>query len=147
MSLSVETKLDFDRSVNTEDRFAIRKLVDLFVRSVNQGEREVYDSMISDAIIVEGFSDIPYVKQGFVNMLARRFTVNHQRLMRFPALKLTYTRYLFQLQGTYEEFDDGVLATEGTITVNLVKNEKGYELVRILFYPRMIQSEAWNTLQ
>ena len=142
MSLTVETKLDFDRSVNTEDRFAIRKLVDLFVRSVNQGDREVYAPMVWDAIVVEGFSDIPYVKQGFVNMLSRKFTNGGERLMRFPALKLTYTRYLFQLQGTYEEFDDGVLSTEGTITVNLIKNEHGYQLVRILFYPRMIQSEA-----
>jgi len=149
MPLTVETKLDFDRSVSTEDRFAIRKAVDVFVSSVNKADTEAYSSMISDAAVIEGFTDIPYVKEGFVNMLARKFTPGAERFMRFPQLKLSYTRYLYQLQGTYEEFDDGVLATEGTITLNLVKGEDGYQIVRILFYPRMMMQDenSWDTLR
>ena len=138
MSLVVETKLDFDRSVSTEDRFAIRKVVDTFVRAVNNGDGEVYRAMVSDAAIIEGFTDIPYVKEGFINMLSRKFTEQANRFMRFPQLKLSYSKYLFQLQGTYEEFDGGILGTEGTITINLVKGKDGYQIVRILFYPRMM---------
>lgn len=138
MSLTIETKLDFDRSVSTEDRFAIRKVVDAFVKSVNKSEREEFAPVISDAAIIEGFTDIPYVKEGFVNMLARRFNSNANRFMRFPELKLSYSRYLFQLNGTYEDFDNDVLATEGTITINMIKNDSGYQIVRILFYPRMM---------
>lgn len=141
MSLSIETKLDYDRTVGTEDRFAIRKVVDQFVAAVNQGNREVYEKLISDGITIEGFSDIPQVKQGFTTMLERRFKGNGLRFMRFPILKLSFSRYLYHLEGTYEEFIDGILATEGTIELMLIKNEIGYQLVKIIFYPRMRLSE------
>jgi hypothetical protein len=46
MSISVETKLDFDRSVSTEDRFAIRKAMDFFVSSVNKADKDQYEKII-----------------------------------------------------------------------------------------------------
>ncbi len=138
MSISVQTKLDYDRSVGTEDRFAIRKAMDAFVNMVNHGNKEAYGPMISDGALIEGFSDIPYVKQGFVAMLSRRFKGDGLWLMRFPELKLSFSRYLFQLAGTYEEYADGILVTEGTITISLIKNTTEYQFVRIIFYPRMM---------
>ncbi|MDQ3018371.1 MAG: hypothetical protein M3Q64_00675, partial [bacterium] len=92
--------------------------------------------------IVEGFSDIPQLKESFATMLSRRFLGDGFRFMRFPELKLSYSRYLYHLVGTYEEFMDGVLVTEGTIELSLVKNgEERYQIVRLIFYPRMMLQE------
>ena len=61
--------------------------------------------------------------------------------MRFPKLKLSYAHYLYHLTGTYEEFVDGILATEGTIELALVKSDRGFEFVKIAFFPRMRLAE------
>jgi hypothetical protein len=79
-------------------------------------------------------------------MLSRRFFGDNKRFMRFPELKLSYSRYLFHLVGTYEEFLEGVLITEGTIELSLVKNNNDddieeYQVVRMIFYPRMMLQE------
>lgn len=138
MSISVETKLDYDRTVNTEDRFAIRKAIDKFVNAVNKCETEMYQNMISDGAIIEGFSDIPQVKQGFITMLSRKFITPGIYFMRFPTLKLSYNRFMYHLEGTFEEFSEGILATEGTIEIALIKNESGFQIIKIVFYPRMM---------
>lgn len=136
MTISVETKLDFDRTVSTEDRFAIRKMIDRFVQSVNANSSSIYRGVFSDAVVIEGFSDLTELKENFCNDLERRFKKG-DRVMRFPGLKLSYSRYLFQLEGTYEEFVNGILATEGTIALSLIKEDEAYKIVRIIFYPRM----------
>jgi hypothetical protein len=141
MSATAETKLDFDRTVNTEDRFAIRKTLASFIRAVNNGQPESYGPILSDAVIVEGFSDIVQVKQGFLTMLQHRFNGQGRRLMQMPQLKLSYSHYLFHLKGTYEEIDDGLLATEGTIEISVIKEDQNYKIVRIVFYPRMMLTE------
>jgi hypothetical protein len=140
MPLALETKLDFDRTVNTEDRFAIRRVLARFIEAINEGHSSVYSGMLSDAAIIEGFSDITQVKEGFVGMLNFRFA-GKSRTAALPQLKLSYSRYLFHLKGTYEETIDGVLATEGTIEMSLIKDEKSYKIVRIIFYPRMRYSD------
>lgn len=141
MSIPVETKLDFDRSVSTEDRFAIRKAIDSFVRLVNKQAIDESSAMISDGVVVEGFSDIPQVKIGFVSMLKRRFGNQGLRMMRFPELKLSFNQFIYHLEGTYEEFADGVLAIEGTIELSLIKNSDGFQFVKIILFPRMMLNE------
>ena len=141
MAISLETKLDYDRTVSTEDRFTIRKVMDKLVKAVNNQQVAVYTDMFSDAVIVEGFSDIPAVKQGFCQSLERRFKTG-DRTMRFPELKLSFSRYLFHLDGTYEEYLHGILATEGTITISMIKEDENYKIVRIMFYPRMMMQEV-----
>jgi hypothetical protein len=143
MPVAFETKLDFDRSVNTEDRFAIRKVLDKFIYCVNNAQVDIYSAMLSDAAVVEGFSDIVQVKAGFVSMLSRRFLGNGKRTMRLPEVKLSYSRYLFQLKGTYEEISEGILSTEGTIEIFLIKEDQKYKIVRIIFYPRMMLSDEF----
>lgn len=139
MELAVETKLDFDLTIDTEDRFSIRKVIALFARAANQRETEILDDLISDSTVVEGFSDIPYVKQEFISVITRK--TKGSRVMRFPKLKLSYNRYLYYLRGTYEEFLDNILVTEGTIELVLVKQENRFQFVKIVFYPRMRLAE------
>ncbi len=141
MELTTETKLDFDYSVGDEDRFAIRRVLDKFAVSANQGDIAVLDNLISDSTVIEGFSDLPYVKQEFLSILSRRHEKGKKHVMRFPKLKLTYTNYLYHLKGTFEEFVDNILATEGTIELSMIKQDDNFQLVKIAFYPRMRLSE------
>ncbi len=147
MQMSTETILDFDRTVGDEDRFQIRKVISLFVQAANSGNVELLEGMISDSTVIEGFSDIPYMKQEFASVVSR--WPAKSRIMRFPKLKLTYNRYLFHLIGTYEEFMDGIIVTEGTIELALIKTEfsepeRKFKFVRMHFYPRMRLSEKYN---
>lgn len=137
MELVTETKLDFDNSVSTEDRFAIRRVIDLFAEAANQGDLELLNTLIDDSTVIEGFSDIPYMKQEFVSVISRWNNGGVKRIMRFPKLKLSYSHYLYHLDGSYEEFIDNILATEGTIELSMIKKESSYSLVKIIFYPRM----------
>lgn len=139
MNMTTETKLDFDQTVGDEDRFYIRRTIGAFSHAANTCETSVLQSLISDSTVIEGFSDLPFMKQEFISVLSR-WKVG-SRIMRFPKLKLTYSRYLFHLTGTYEEFYDGVLVTEGTIEMALVKQDETFQFVKIVFYPRMRLSE------
>lgn len=141
MELVTETKLDFDNSVGTEDRFAIRRMLDLFADSSNRGDSGQLDKLISDSTVIEGFSDIPYVKQQFISVIERWQSSGRKRVMRFPKLKLSYSHYLYHLNGTYEEFADGILSTEGTIELAMIKKETSFQFVRIIFFPRMRLTE------
>jgi hypothetical protein len=141
MELITETKLDFDQTVGTEDRFKIRRTVDAFAAAANVGDFEKLDQLISDSTVIEGFSDLPYVKEEFLSIMSRRHNTGKKHLMRFPKLKLSYSRYLYTLKGTYEEFIDNILATEGTIELSIIKQDDKFQLVKIAFYPRMRLSE------
>jgi hypothetical protein len=139
MQMTTETLLDFDRSVDTEDRFAIRKTMGKFANAANTGDTEMLGNLISDSTVVEGFSDLPFMKQEFISVISR--WKGGVRIMRFPKLKLSYNRYLYHLSGTYEEFIDNILVTEGTIELALIKAEDGFQFVKIIFYPRMRLAE------
>jgi hypothetical protein len=141
MEIVTETKLDFDSSVNTEDRFNIRRALDAFAKAANTGDVEKLDGMIADATVIEGFSDLPYIKQEFISVVARWATRKQKRLMRFPKLKLSFSHYLFHLSGTYEEFSDNILVTEGTIELAMIKQDDGFKFVKMIFFPRMRLSE------
>jgi hypothetical protein len=141
MELVTETKLDFDNSVGTEDRFAIRRAIDEFASAANRGATSVLEGLISDSTVIEGFSDIPYIKQEFISVISRWVKTGRERLMRFPKLKLTYSNHLFHLTGTYEEFIDKILVTEGTIELELVKKDNSFQFVKVVFFPRMRLAE------
>ncbi len=139
MQMTTETLLDFDRSVDTEDRFAIRKVIGKFADAANSGNTIELENLISDSTVVEGFSDLPFMKQEFISVISR--WKGGARVMRFPKLKLSYNRYLYHLAGTYEEFVDNILVTEGTIELALIKKDEAFQFVKIIFYPRMRLAE------
>jgi hypothetical protein len=141
MELTTETKLDFDNTVGTEDRFAIRRAVDAFANAANGGDIQKLSDFIAESTVVEGFSDIPFMKQEFISVISRWQTHGKKHVMRFPKLKLSYSHYLYHLDGTYEEFVDNILATEGTIEMAMIKNDEGFQFVKITFFPRMRLSE------
>lgn len=141
MELTTETKLDFDLSVSTEDRFSIRRSLDAFAKAANEGDIAKLDLLIADSTVIEGFSDLPYLKQEFISVVARWATRKQKRVMRFPLLKLSFAHYLYHLTGTYEEFSDNILVTEGTIELAMVKQDDGFKFVKMVFFPRMRLAE------
>lgn len=141
MELTTETKLDFDQTVGTEDRFSIRHALDDFAEAANTGDSENLNKMIADSTMIEGFSDLPYIKEEFISVVSRWVSQNQKRIMRFPLLKLSFSHYLYHLTGTYEQFADNILVTEGTIELAMIKQEDGFKFVKIIFFPRMRLAE------
>lgn len=140
MAFHTEIKFDFDRTVDTEARFAIRKTAEQFVAMFNSGEIEPWAKLLSEALVVEGFSDLPEFKSGFVQSFKRKLQ-SSERKVRLPELKLLFDRSIHRLLGNYEEYANGLLVKEGRITFELVNIEDSYQITKIFFDPRMLVSE------
>jgi len=129
--------MDFDYSVTTEDRFALRKWLEQLVEAINYNDRGAYSPMLGDGLIVEGFSDQAMDRAAYVTFLEQRSTQPAARIMRFPDLNIKFHHYLYHLRGTYEEFIDGILSYEGSIDMTLAKQEDNFVLLTVKFYPRL----------
>lgn len=140
MAFHTEIKFDFDRTVDTEARFAIRKITEQFIELLNSQQIELWSKLFSEALVVEGLSDLPEFKHGFVQSFKRKLQ-SGERKVRLPELKLLFDRAIYKLVGTYEEYAYGLLVKEGRITFELVNIEDSYQITKILFDPRMLVSE------
>lgn len=147
MSHQPETSLDFDNTVGTEDRFAIRHFMADFVDAVNnQGKTEIA-SKLAPSAIAEGFSEFTLQQPALVEMFYQNFFGRRHNYITTPKLKLTFHNHLFHLHGDYEEYQEGILSAAGTIELDVVKQDTDYQITRIKFYPRMraVQS-LWTTV-
>ena len=137
MSHSLETNLDFDHTVSTEERFEIRHFVAEFIEAVNnQGKAEVA-AMIAPSATADGFSEFTFQQPQLVEMFYKNFFGRRHNYIALPELKLTFSHHLFHLHGDYEEYQEGILSAAGTIDFNLVKQDDKYLITSIKFYPRM----------
>lgn len=134
---TAELTLDFDNTVETEDRFAIRHFLEDFVDIVNNQTQEDLDEMFSGAVTAEGFSEFILQKKEILEMFYSKFFGRRRSYIHFSKLKLSFTKFLYHVHGDYEEYSEGILAAAGTIDISLVKTDDGYEFVNIKFYPRM----------
>lgn len=137
MAHSVETTLDFDHTVGTEDRFKIRHFMTRFVDAVNNEGKDEIAAVLSPSIIAEGFSNFSLQQPELVEMFYKNFFGRRHNYIAIPKLKLTFNNHLFHLHGDYEEYQEGILSATGTIDFNLVKQEDDYLITSIKFYPRM----------
>lgn len=137
MSGPTETNLDFDHTVGTEDRFAIRRFIAKITESINQGSREDIDALLDKTATAQGFSEFTLLQPQIVEMFYKKFFGRRHNYVSFPKLKLTSSKYLFSLTGGYEEYQEGILSAAGTIDVSLLKTEDSYKIVSLKFYPRM----------
>ena len=137
MKLELESKMDFDYSVNTEDRFALRNWFNQMVKEINYNDSGAYLPKLSGTLHVEGFTDEPMEHDDYVAFLARRAGDGHVRVMSYPELKVSARFNRFSLKGTFEEVVDGVLAAEGTIETVVGKEDGEFKLWWQMFYPRL----------
>lgn len=138
MSMSLETTLDFNNTVNTEERFEIRKFINEFVKTVNEKNLESSEPFIADGFVAEGLSEFVMQKPQLLGTFYRKFFGRKNNYMWFPKLKLSSVNNLYRLDGTYEEYQQGILSTEGDVKIDLKKTENdSYVLIGMKFFPRM----------
>lgn len=141
MSMSLETILDFNNTVTIEERFDIRKFVNLFTVTVNDKNQEEVEQFIADGFVAEGLSEFAMQKPQLIGTFYRKFFGRKNNYMWFPKLKLSSNKGTYHLDGTYEEYQQGILSTEGDIKIDLKKTETSYELISWKFFPRMRMME------
>lgn len=132
-----EIILDFDNSVSTEDRFAIRRFLKDFVELVNNHHHEQMPGLFSDAVTAEGFSEFVMQKSELLGMFYKKFFGRKHNFIRFPKLKLSSSKFLYNLKGSYEEYDQEILAGAGSIEISIIKNDDKFQFIKFKFYPRM----------
>jgi hypothetical protein len=137
MAQAQETILDFDNSVGTEDRFAIRHFIADFVDAVNTQPKAEVARFIDEGATAEGFDDFVIQQPQIVEMFYKKFFGRRHNYIHFPKLKLTSTKHFFYLNGSYEEYQEGILSAVGTIELALIKRDEDYHFVKLKFFPRM----------
>ncbi len=143
MSLNNKTILDSDNTVSTEDRFVLRKFIERFIDEINTGKTDRYERKLGESLAVVGFEDYPLLKPQFKQRLSKKFSTA-KGFARFPKLKVTNSRFMFHLVGTYEEFHDGIIDTEGNIELYVIKKDSNFEIVKIDFFPRMLMHDNYE---
>lgn len=136
MKIATESKTGFDSSVSTEARFALRKWLEELVQEINNNDVEKYGTRLYSNLVVEGFSQQPMNKEQYLEFLER------PHLIRFPELLAKFQRSRFVLQGSYEQFVDGILSYEGTVEVLVLSNKETFQLATLKFFPRLRPAQA-----
>lgn len=135
--LEPDVILDFDNSVGTEDRFAIRRFINLFVHTVNHGTRAEVEELLSDSITAEGYGEFTLQKQQLSEMFYKKFYGRRHNYINMPKLKLSSNKSLFYLNGNYEEYQEGILSAAGSLDLLVARQNEKFCLVSLKFYPRM----------
>ncbi len=137
MKPTIEITLDFDHTVGTEDRFKIKHLIQDFVDIVNNQSHEELNKMISNSAVAEGFSEFTMQKSEFLDMFYKKFYGRRNNFIRFPNLKLTMNKNLYNINGEYEEYIEEILTTAGSVQMSLIKSDDDFEFISFKFFPRM----------
>jgi hypothetical protein len=136
MKLTTESRMDFDRTVGTEERFALRRWLEKYVEKLNNREGELA-GLFSEDCVIEGFAHEPLEPELFSKLMYERNNhTNH--LARYVDMHIKFKGYLYHVSGNYEEYIDGVLVTDGTMEFSILKEEEMYKIVQQKFYPRMM---------
>lgn len=142
MKISIESKTDFDYSVGTEDRFALRKWLERLAVELGRGTVEGLKGFFAEELRIEGFTDEDLNREGFLSLISKWASGDHM-ILRYPTLAVNYKHYLFSAVGTFEGFIDGIIVLEGTIEFKIAKSEEGnFTIVWQKFYPRMLPKSS-----
>ncbi len=144
MNKTVETVLDFDQTCSVEDRFAIRRFIENFSELLSRANKPELNSVFSDGVTILGISEFPLQKTQAIELFYKKFFGRKNNYFVLPKLKLTFHQYLFHLNGSYEEFEQGILSGSGTIEIALMKNEETFQIAKMVFYPRMLKQESYD---
>ncbi|MES3037712.1 MAG: hypothetical protein V4736_07380 [Bdellovibrionota bacterium] len=129
--------MDFDYSVTTEQRFALRTWLEQLVEAINSNDRERCADFFDPYLLVEGFNEQPLNKEQYLTWLEERKNDKTVHVMRLPQLKIKLKGKLYRLNGTYEEFIDGILSYEGTMEMIVTSADDGFKLASMIFFPRL----------
>jgi hypothetical protein len=135
--VDTESNIKFDYSVSTENRFAVRKWLQHFVDDQNTKGLGVWESALTKTALIEGFSDEALSKSSFVEFMKQIHAASRSVIVRFPELTISYSRFLYDVEGNMELYIDGVLSLEGTFESRVAESEGEFQFAWIKLYPRM----------
>lgn len=136
--IDTESKMDFDRTLSTEERFAFRKWFQEFIHAQNSGNEGELGLYLADMLKVEGFLPESMGPAQYAEFLIDRSSQDKKFVTRYPSMKVSFRHFLFHMRGTFEGYTDNILSHEGTIEVTVVKQEEGFKLLYQKFYPRLM---------
>lgn len=120
--LDTQSKIDFDRTIGTEDRFNLRRWFEKLVETFNQSNPQIWEEPLADDATMVGFTDKPMSVGEYIEYLRGCFE-DGEYIVRYPELKATFQNGQFILSGTFESFTDGVLLCAGDIVIIVGKEE------------------------
>ena len=135
--VDTESIIKFDYSVSTENRFAVRKWLQRFVDEQNTRGMGVWESALTEKVLIEGFTDEPLTRDAFVDFMKQIHKAGQQITVRFPQLTISYNRFLYDVHGTMELYIEGVLSLEGTFESRVSEVEEVFQFAWFKLYPRM----------
>jgi hypothetical protein len=140
MNLDLESKMDFDYSVGTEDRFALRRWFGQFIEAQNKKALSEFEPFLSDQLMVKGFTDNQLSRQQYLDYLQLQLSGNKTLQVRFPNVKVKFKGFLFYISGSFEAYIDGILSFDGSMDIKIMKEDEGFKVVYIELFPRMMLS-------
>lgn len=135
--IPTDSRMDFDYSVSTENRFALRNWLDRFVEAVNYNDKPIYEEMISVNFKATGFREDQLDRESFLNFISRPTKQKTVRIIRMPELTIKFRQGQYLTMGTFEQFNDGILSYEGTAETVISQDEDKFCFEKIEFFPRL----------
>lgn len=133
----METKVDFDYSIGTEDRFALRNWLEAFIAAQNTEDVEQVKQFLSVGLVVEGFTEASLSKETFVNFLVKEKQAGRLKVIQYSDTKVKFKDESFVCVANLQGLGDNILYYEGSIELEVVKAAEGFIADYIKFYPRL----------
>src|SRR3989344_5111781 len=133
--LDIESKMEFDRSVGTEDRFNLRKWLEQFIVALNKSNPKIWEEVIPSDFVNTGLTDEPLGLRDFISYMRNQYELG-EYVARYPKLKIKYREDMFMIKGTFESFLDNILTFEGDAELIIEKQEDTFHLIKETLYPR-----------
>jgi hypothetical protein len=138
MKLDTESKMKFDSSIGTEDRFTIRKWFQRFIDFCNTGDVESLMVFFAPNCEFTGWSRRPMDCEQLIAYFERRNMSDVNYCVRYPELEFRLRGGIYRVTGSFEEYRNGALCMEGSVDIRITQPSRVYQLVGHTFYPRLI---------
>lgn len=138
--LAIESKIDFDYSVGTEDRFALRNWFEDCIRAQNAANATEILGSLDEALAVEGLSETKISYDDAAGYIKKACQKSVRITLHYPNVRVSFKGVLFVLQGSFEGYYKGLLSYDGTFEARVMKQNESFKIVYVKVYPRFMMS-------
>lgn len=139
-NINFESKISFDYSFSTEERFAFRRFVEQFIFTLNSGHVDELSRFFDDRFEAFGFSlSERFNSEKFVHFLEENRKRKLMTWFRLPVLTAKKKDGIFFLNGSMEVLNEEMLVMEGEVDLEAVyfSEDVGFKFLFFTFSPRM----------
>ena len=139
-NINLESKISFDYSFSTEERFAFRRFVEQFIFTLNSGHVDELSRFLDDRFEAFGFAfGERFNDENFIHFLRENRERNVMTWFRLPVLTAKKKDEIFFLNGSMEVLNEEMLVMEGEVDMEAVScsEGEGFKFLFITFSPRM----------